>query len=320
MHLFNMKVFVVFMLNRFFLFIALIVVPILFSGCSSSLKQTSVEGLCGSCKPYYVRGSWHYPQTHYEYDEEGLASWYGPRFHGKPKPMGEKFNQHAMTAAHKTLPLPTIAKVTNLENGKSVVVLIDDRGPFVYDGRIIDLSMEAAKQLGSYQKGTARVRVQALVEESKALAEYLAKYGHHMKKDRLKRTWLQIYEQEINGGNHLGDGPAPSFHEGRGKHNPQKPKFQSVSYRDFNDSPKIVRTADYNKTIHKSKKVVSAGKKYVTLDENFSKKEEAMQKLKKINKKYPAKIIQKVTPKGKSIWKIRVGPVSDTMDTNVFKK
>jgi rare lipoprotein A len=148
-----------------------------------------------------VRGSWHYPQTHYDYDEEGLASWYGPGFHGKPKPYGEPFDQNALTAAHKTLPLPSIVNVTNLENGKSAVVLVDDRGPFVYEGRIIDLSIASAKAVGSYSKGIARVRVQTLEEESKALAHYLARYGSSGR-DPSGRTWRQIYDQEIAGRAH----------------------------------------------------------------------------------------------------------------------
>ncbi len=106
-----------------------------------------------------------------------------------------------MNAAHRTLPLPTIVRVTNLENGKSVVVLVDDRGPYTYTGRIIDLSMGAAKAIGCYQNGLARVRVESMVEDSKALSDYLHK--HRMSKERLKRTWLQIYDQEIKG-NYLG--------------------------------------------------------------------------------------------------------------------
>lgn len=169
-------------------------------GCSPS-RRTPVGPICKSCKPYFVRGSWHYPQTHYEYDEEGLASWYGPGFHGKPKPYGEPFDQNALTAAHKTLPLPSIVKVTNLENGKSAVVLVDDRGPFVYEGRIIDLSIASAKAVGSYSKGIARVRVQTLEDESKALAHYLARYGNSGR-DPSGRTWRQIYDQEIAGRSH----------------------------------------------------------------------------------------------------------------------
>ncbi len=113
-------------------------------------------------KPYQVAGRWYYPlQSAAGYDETGIASWYGRDFHGKKTANGETYNMHAMSAAHKTLPLPTMVRVTNLDNGRSVVVRVNDRGPFVKN-RIIDLSYAAARALGYDRKGTARVRVQAL--------------------------------------------------------------------------------------------------------------------------------------------------------------
>jgi len=93
--------------------------------------------------------------------EYGLASWYGPEFNGKPTACGEPYNMWADTAAHKILPLGTCVKVTNLENGSSTILRINDRGPFVA-GRIIDLSVKGASDLGSYTKGLARVRVEAV--------------------------------------------------------------------------------------------------------------------------------------------------------------
>lgn len=93
--------------------------------------------------------------------ETGTASWYGQDFHGKPTALGEPYNMYAMTAAHKTLPLPTRVRVTNLENGRSTELRVNDRGPFVQD-RVIDLSYSAARELGVYRRGTARVRIEAL--------------------------------------------------------------------------------------------------------------------------------------------------------------
>lgn len=120
-------------------------------------------------KPYQVGGVWYYPQEDFDYDETGIASWYGPDFHAKATANGEVFDQDAVTAAHKTLQLPCIARVTNLENGRSIIVRINDRGPFV-NGRIIDLSRKSAQLLGMEGKGTAKVRVQVLNEESRVLA------------------------------------------------------------------------------------------------------------------------------------------------------
>lgn len=95
------------------------------------------------------------------YVERGIASWYGEDFHGKPTSSGEIYNMYDLTAAHKLMPLGTVAKITNLENDQSVVVKINDRGPFV-DGRIIDLSYSAAKEIGMAEKGLSRVEIRVL--------------------------------------------------------------------------------------------------------------------------------------------------------------
>lgn len=113
-------------------------------------------------KPYTVMGKRYFPiQNAAGYDEVGVASWYGTDFHGKPTASGDIYNMNGMTAAHKTLPLGTIVAVTNLENGRRVDLLVNDRGPFVGE-RLIDLSYAAARSLGSDQTGLARVRIQAV--------------------------------------------------------------------------------------------------------------------------------------------------------------
>ncbi|MGA2404362.1 MAG: septal ring lytic transglycosylase RlpA family protein [Syntrophobacteraceae bacterium] len=115
-----------------------------------------------SQRPYRINGIWYYPLPGAEgYVEDGLASWYGPNFHGKRTSCGEPYDMWANTAAHKTLPLGTYVKVTNLENGRSTILRINDRGPFVA-GRIIDLSARGAQDLGCHSKGLARVRVEAV--------------------------------------------------------------------------------------------------------------------------------------------------------------
>lgn len=117
-------------------------------------------------KPYKVAGNWYYPKEEFNYDRTGLASWYGDKFHGKRTANGEVYDQTLMTAAHKTLPMPVMARVTNLENGKQVVVRINDRGPFV-QGRIIDLSSRAAEALDFKSAGVAKVRVEYLGKADK---------------------------------------------------------------------------------------------------------------------------------------------------------
>ncbi len=132
-------------------------------------KHATGEFKIGS--PYYQKGRKYRPEVDIDYSEEGLASWYGPRFHGGKTANGSKFDQDEYTAAHNTLPLPSVVRVINLENQRSVLVVVNDRGPFHNKGRkrIIDVSKKAAKELGIMHKGVAKVRVEYLHEETKKL-------------------------------------------------------------------------------------------------------------------------------------------------------
>jgi len=115
----------------------------------------------GTMRPYQIRGRWYRPEPQPRYDETGLASWYGNQFHNRATASGERFDQNALTAAHKTLPLPGLVEVTNLGNGRRIVARVNDRGPFV-DDRIIDLSRGSADALGLLGQGVGRVRVRYL--------------------------------------------------------------------------------------------------------------------------------------------------------------
>lgn len=112
-------------------------------------------------RPYKIKGKTYYPGIQENYDKTGIASWYGSDFHGKKTANGDIYDMDMMTAAHKTLPLPSLVQVTNLENNRKAVLLVNDRGPFA-EGRIIDVSRRAAGELGFQKKGLARVRVQYL--------------------------------------------------------------------------------------------------------------------------------------------------------------
>jgi len=133
-------------------------------GTTPSYRGSAPMGPAGEAKvgkPYKVAGRWYHPRFDPYYDRTGIASWYGRKFHGRRTANGERFNMRALTAAHPTLPLPSYVRVTNLENGRWVILRVNDRGPFVR-GRIIDVSYEAARLLGFVKQGTARVRVQVV--------------------------------------------------------------------------------------------------------------------------------------------------------------
>ena len=292
------------------------------SGCGGGGNighKHPVTGICKSCKPYYVRGSWHYPQTHYHYDEIGLASWYGPGFHGKPKPYGELFNQHAMTAAHKTLPLPTIVLVTNLETGKTIKVLVDDRGPFVYEGRIIDLSMGSAKALGCYNKGIGKVRVQALVEESKALATYLTRYGSSGR-DPSGRTWWDIYEQEIEGRHgdtafNASNAPSPPPETTPKEVMPKSQKPVSIPappplpVKSAPSIDSLLKTMDSPApAAPKPKTPAATVQSYVQVGGHFVQKKNAEAVLESITPHYDAKVVDIIHPTGQKFYSVQAGP------------
>ncbi|MDD4556976.1 MAG: septal ring lytic transglycosylase RlpA family protein [Alphaproteobacteria bacterium] len=145
---------------------------------NSHIYRISSEG--GTYKvgnPYKIFGTWYYPKEDYNYVETGTASWYGRDFHAKSTANGEKYNMNSLTAAHRTLPLPSIVKVTNLENGRSVILRVNDRGPYAKN-RIIDISKKGAEILGYQNQGTARVRVEIMAKESQKLkAAMLQKQG-----------------------------------------------------------------------------------------------------------------------------------------------
>jgi rare lipoprotein A len=142
---------------------AVTVLAALTAGCATGPEDNTVTvppnaGVYKVGAPYQIGDTWYYPSEQPDYDETGVASWYGPTFYGRSTANGERFDADALTAAHRTLPMPVNVRVTNLDNGKSLIVRVNDRGPFA-KGRIIDLSERAAILLGYKQQGTARVRV-----------------------------------------------------------------------------------------------------------------------------------------------------------------
>lgn len=138
-----------------------------------SVKNKKYKGIYKVGKPYSVLGQTYYPREQPNYKEVGMASWYGSDFHNRKTANGETYNMNDYTAAHRTLPLPSMVKITNLENGKSVKVRVNDRGPFA-KGRIIDVSKKVAQKLDFHNQGTTKVMVEFLVEDTEAM---LKEYG-----------------------------------------------------------------------------------------------------------------------------------------------
>jgi rare lipoprotein A len=157
-----------------------VVLLFLLQGCSEHrtrvLDTPQTRELKGWQKPYEVDGQRYDPlRDHAGFSERGIASWYGRKFHGRKTSNGEVYNMYALTAAHKTLPLGVYVKVRRLDNGREVIVRVNDRGPFV-SGRVIDLSYAAAQKIGMVDSGTTKVEIEALgyLKKEAGQATYLA--------------------------------------------------------------------------------------------------------------------------------------------------
>jgi len=134
-------------------------------------QVVQVDKSSAAKRPYTIRGKRYYPMLSEKgYKATGVASWYGRKFHGHLTSNGEVYDMFNMTAAHKTLPLPSFVEVTNIENGKKAIVRVNDRGPF-HDSRLIDLSYSAAYKLGIYQSGTGKVKIKALLPTDAKIPE-----------------------------------------------------------------------------------------------------------------------------------------------------
>jgi len=142
----------------------------------SDMVGPSGKPLRGTEKPYQINGVWYYPKEDRDYNVVGIGSWYGEQFHNRRTANGEIFDMDIPSAAHKTLPLPSLVEVTNLDNGRRMIVRVNDRGPFVGD-RIIDLSKAAAEELGYRRQGVARVRVKYVGPAPKSVFDAPRQYA-----------------------------------------------------------------------------------------------------------------------------------------------
>jgi rare lipoprotein A len=167
--------------RRFLPLLAMLLLAGVVAGCTTGPRPgtgalPAGKGTYKVGTPYQIDRVWYYPAEDWNYDETGIASWYGEQFHGRYTANGEVFDLNSVTAAHRTLPMPTIAQVTNLENGRTIQIRINDRGPYAR-GRIIDLSRRSAQLLGFEGQGTAKVRVRILVPETIQAASLAGRSG-----------------------------------------------------------------------------------------------------------------------------------------------
>ncbi|MDJ0950515.1 MAG: septal ring lytic transglycosylase RlpA family protein [Alphaproteobacteria bacterium] len=139
------------------------------AACAPPSGEPPEIGIYKVGNPYEIEGVWYYPAVDETYDEVGMASWYGAQFHGRQTANGEVFDMNKVSAAHRTLPMPSMVEVTNLQNGRTITARVNDRGPFARN-RVLDLSRRGAQLLGFERAGTARVRVRVLPDESRVVA------------------------------------------------------------------------------------------------------------------------------------------------------
>lgn len=266
----------------------LICVSLLFvlSGCAAVQKDDLSKGVYKVGNPYSVQGVKYFPKVEYDYDEMGIASWYGPGFDGKRTANGERFYQNELTAAHKTLPMPSIVRVTNLENGKSVIARVNDRGPFS-KGRLIDVSSKAADLLGFKGRGTAKVRVQVLEQESRNIAQ-VAMNGQS----------TRGYEVALNkeGGTRHAEIQKPTASQ------PVKSMSKTVlSTKRYGDVPGHIKNGNFYPDPILSAMPVSKTQIYVQAG-SFTSRENA----EKILAAIPQSFIKEATVKGRHYYRVRV--------------
>ena len=283
---------------------------ILVSGCaetqfliSGTKRLQGAAGTTGHYKignPYQISGTWYYPAEEWDYDETGIASWYGSDFHGKDTANGETYDMNDLTAAHRTLPLPSFVRVINLENGRSIVLRVNDRGPFA-KGRIIDVSRRGAQLQGFKDQGTARVRVQILAERSQALKaqilgqDSIAEHGSPIQVDKMPKASVSAESLPPPPGAQAA--PQPSSPPPA-----SAPSSQAAVADDIRPAPEVTTVA-----VGPTKIFVQAGA--------FTNYQNAMRTQIMVNRVSPA-TISHVLIDNKDFYRVRVGPLATVEDAD----
>lgn len=260
-------------------------------------------------EPYQIAGVWYYPQEDFEYDESGIASWYGAKFHGRLTANSETYDMNSLTAAHRTLPMPSFVRVTNLENGRSLVLRVNDRGPFAR-GRIIDISRRGAQLLGFEKQGTARVRVQVLADRTRALKSRirnqveLAKVGTPITIDRQPKAKVEsqlLPPPEKSG---IAEPVVKVSNEPRAPvtSRPEMPKIdqardRAVSAREFELNGQVTQTRKVKTSIY-----IQAGA--FGMFDNANRVRARLAPLGQVN-------LSQILVNGKDLYRVRLGPLEN---------
>ncbi|PPR19388.1 MAG: RlpA-like protein [Proteobacteria bacterium] len=260
----------------------------------------AVTGKRKTGNPYQILGKTYYPLKSSEgYRRKGIASWYGKDFHGKKTANGETYNMYAMTAAHPTLPIPTYVRVTNIENGLSTIVRVNDRGPFLR-GRIIDLSYAAASTLGMAEKGKSPVLLEALPTDGSTLnvrsdyAKHENNVTNHPSKRYTETTLASAANTAVKE-----TAPAPV----------NKNSFTYRISKKSNTSNTITNRAD-DENIPADEEIKIGSHSYYIQTGAFSNKENAFRQQQKVSKFYSNVKLMSFVRGTTQLHRVRIGPVS----------
>lgn len=262
-----------------------ILLALVLAGCASDDLPTGANGghyKVGSA--YQIKGVWYYPKEEPGYDETGIASWYGDYFHGRKTANGEIYNMNSLTAAHRTLPLPTFVDVTNLENGKQIRLRVNDRGPYAR-GRIIDVSRRAAELLGFKDKGVAKVRV--------TFAGRVNGIGPTSQAPATAAPLAAVTMEPLDGGAATA------------------PETRTASL-----GPAIPMTGGVDALEGEVRQVPVTGKTSIWVQTGaFESSSNAQRQLSQLNKAGPARVAESRTS-GRAIYRVRLGPIASVEDAD----
>lgn len=262
--------------------------------------------------PYQIQGIWYYPKENYEYDETGIASWYGAQFHGRPTANGETYDMNALTAAHRTLPMPSFVRVTNLENGRSLILKVNDRGPFARS-RILDVSRRGSQLLGFNKTGTARVRVQIMADKSRAIAArmrsgiQLAEAGSPITVDRLPKPNVTTETLAPPPGGAQGRGGSPA---------PEVSNLPPVRIRQAYQAPGQKKAEEQYGTVTQG--AVRVTSIFVQAGA-FSQYDNANRARARLSSLGPVKVTS-VLVKGRDLFRVRLGPLPSVAEADKMLK